>query len=207
MIYRRMTTWIMVMAVGATTGVLPTYGDSDDKALATIKKSFKARGQAGMDRLDQDDAQKACSRTMAEGDVPADVAERIQKQNLADVKYPADGAFMGDWREGEKIAQSGIGMQFSDDPARPAGANCYACHQLAPGELSFGTIGPPLLGFGKSRGVGIEMQKFVFAKIYNSNAFRACSNMPRFGAKKILTEQQIKHLVGLLLDPASPVNK
>ena len=204
---RRRIAWLVIAACAATGVGQATFGQSDDPAIATIKRSFKARGQAGLDRLDQDPSQRACSRRVADGDVPADVAERIQRESLAAVKYPADGAFMGDWREGEKIAQSGVGMQFSDDPARPAGANCYACHQLAPGELSFGTIGPPLLGFGKTRGAGVDMQKFVFAKIYNSYAYRACSNMPRFGAKKILTEQQIKHLVGLLLDPASPVNK
>jgi sulfur-oxidizing protein SoxX len=139
--------------------------------------------------------------------VPADVADRIQKGNLAAVKYPADGVYMGDWKEGEKIAQTGVGMQFSDDPKRPAGGNCYACHQLSPKELSFGTIGPSLQGYGKARGASAEMQKVVYAKIYNSQGFRACSTMPRFGARGILTEAQIKHLVGLLLDPASPVNQ
>jgi sulfur-oxidizing protein SoxX len=31
--------------------------------------------------------------------------------------------------------------------------------------------------------------------------------MPRFGYKGILSETQIAHVVGLLLDPASPVNQ
>jgi sulfur-oxidizing protein SoxX len=31
--------------------------------------------------------------------------------------------------------------------------------------------------------------------------------MPRFGHKGILTEAQMKHVMALLLDPASPVNK
>jgi L-cysteine S-thiosulfotransferase len=31
--------------------------------------------------------------------------------------------------------------------------------------------------------------------------------MPRFGHKGILTETQIKNVMALLLDPASPVNK
>ena len=35
----------------------------------------------------------------------------------------------------------------------------------------------------------------------------ACSNMPRFGANKVLTEKQIKDLVAFLFDPESPVNK
>ncbi len=98
-------------------------------------------------------------------------------------------------------------MQFSDDPKVPAGANCYACHQLTKQELSFGTIGPPLYNYGKLRGYSPEVQKYTYGKIYNSEAFSACSNMPRFGHKAILTEQQIKDVVALLMDPNSPVNQ
>jgi sulfur-oxidizing protein SoxX len=177
------------------------------KALEVMRKSFQARGQAGLDRLDQDEAQAACSRRPADGPVPVDAAERIAKASVGSVKFPADGRLMGDWREGEKIAQSGIGMQFSDDPKRAAGGNCYACHELSPREVSFGTIGPSLRAFGKTRGSGPEMQRYVYVKVYNAHAFVACSTMPRFGHKGILTEAQIAHLVALLLDPASPVNQ
>jgi sulfur-oxidizing protein SoxX len=177
------------------------------KALEVMKKSFAARGQAGLDRLDQDEAQAACSRRPADGPIPVDVAERIAKTSVAGVKFPSDGRLMGDWREGEKIAQSGIGMQFSDDPKRPAGGNCYACHELSPKEVSFGTIGPSLRAFGKTRGSGPEVQRYVYVKVYNSLAYVACSTMPRFGYKGILSEAQIAHLVALLLDPASPVNQ
>ena len=151
--------------------------------------------------------QAACSRRPADGSVPVDVAERVAKASVAGVKFPAGDRLMGDWREGEKIAQSGIGMQFSDDPKRPAGGNCYACHELSPKELSFGTIGPSLRAFGKIRGSGPEMQRYVYVKVYNAQSFVACSTMPRFGHKGILTEAQIAHLVALLLDPASPVNQ
>ena len=34
-----------------------------------------------------------------------------------------------------------------------------------------------------------------------------CSNMPRFGANKILTVDQIKDAVALLMSQDSPVNK
>jgi L-cysteine S-thiosulfotransferase len=57
------------------------------------------------------------------------------------------------------------------------------------------------------RGNTPEMQKYTFAKIYNAEGFNACSSMPRFGHQGILTEQQIKDVVALLMDPASPVNK
>jgi len=194
----------VVVAGAAATGDAQTEGQ---KTVEIMKKSFKARGQAGLDRLDQDEAQAACSRRPADGAVPTDVAERIAKMSVAGVKFPPDGRLMGDWREGEKIAQSGIGMQFSDDPKRPAGGNCYACHELSPKELSFGTIGPSLRALGKTRGSGPEMQRYVYVKVYNPQAFMACSTMPRFGHKGVLTEAQIAHLVALLLDPASPMNQ
>jgi sulfur-oxidizing protein SoxX len=202
--------WLVIGAIVAAVAGGAAGGDAQPEGRPTLevmKKSFTARGQAGLDRLDQDDAQAACSRRPADGAVAVDVVERIAKASVAGVAFPADGRLVGDWREGEKIAQSGTGMQFSDDPARAAGGNCYACHELSPKEVSFGTIGPSLRAFGKTRGSGPEMQRYVYVKIYNSQAFVACSTMPRFGHKRILTAAQIAHLVALLLDPASPVNQ
>jgi sulfur-oxidizing protein SoxX len=176
------------------------------EASAMIKASFKARGQAGLDRLDQDDTQRLCSQAAGKTP-PKDVADRIEKQNLATIRYPADGKLIGDWKNGEKIAQDGRGKQYSDDPAGPVGGNCYACHQLAPQELAYGTIGPSLYRFGKLRGYGVETQRYAYGKIFNSEAFAACSTMPRFGHNGILSEQQIKDVTALLMDPASPVNQ
>jgi L-cysteine S-thiosulfotransferase len=173
-------------------------------ALEVMKASFKEQGQAKLDRLVQDDMQKTCSSGKAP---PKDVVERLEKAQQALIKYPADGKFLGDWKEGERIAQSGVGKQYSDDPSRPNGANCYACHQLSKEELSFGTIGPSLHNFAKVRGYGAEIQKYAYGKVYNSQAFSACSNMPRFGHSGILTEKQIQDVVALLMDPNSPVNK
>ena len=179
---------------------------ASELALTQLKDSFKERGQAKMERLDQDEVQKLCS--YGPGDPPPKAAlEALEKSQLALVKYPADGKLLGDWREGERIAQSGVGKQYSDNPTAPSGANCYACHQLTPQEISYGTIGPPLLGYGKLRGNSEAIQKYTYGKIYNSNAYTACSNMPRFGHQNILTEQQIKNVTALLLDPESPVNK
>jgi len=175
-------------------------------ASAMIKNSFKARGQAGLDRLDQDDTQRLCSQAAGKTP-PRDVAERIEKQNLATIKYPADGKLLGDWKNGEKIAQDGRGKQYSDDPKGAVGGNCYACHQLAPQELAYGTIGPSLYRFGKLRGYTVETQRYAYGKIFNSEAFAACSTMPRFGHHGILSEQQIKDVTALLMDPASPVNQ
>ena len=180
--------------------------DRSAEALAMMKVSFKELGQAKLDRLDQDEVQKTCSQYMPDSPVPKDVAANIERAQAALIKYP-QGSLIGDWKSGERIAQTGVGMQYTDDPKTPAGGNCYACHQLTKAELSYGTIGPPLYNFGKLRGFTPEMQRYAYGKVYNSDAFSACSNMPRFGHKGILSEQQIKDVVALLMDPQSPVNQ
>jgi sulfur-oxidizing protein SoxX len=175
------------------------------QAEMVMKASFKDRGQAKVDRLNQDETQRLCSQFPEKA--PKDVIKKIEAINLKLMKYPADGKMLGDWKEGEKIAQSGVGKQFSDNPAQPAGGNCYACHQLTKQEISFGNIGPSLYNFGKLRGNTEAIQKYTFGKIYNAQAYSACTNMPRFGHSGILTEAQIKHVTALLLDPNSPVNQ
>jgi sulfur-oxidizing protein SoxX len=202
---------LAVLALAGCAGSSSTPAGSTDaqiaaKAAAVMKASFKARGQAGLDRLDQDETQRVCSELA--GKAPSkDVAEKLEKANLATIKWPADGKYLGDWKSGEKIAQEGRGKQFSDDPAGPVGGNCYACHQLDPAEIAYGTIGPSLTGFAKLRGYTPEMQKYAYGKVWNADAYNACSNMPRFGHNGILTEQQVKDVTALLMDPQSPVNK
>ena len=185
----------------------PSDQEMSAKALAVMKAGFTERGQAKLDRLDQDELQRLCSIYSGDNKLPGDVAARIEKEQLASIKFPADGKLLGDWKSGEKIAQSGRGGQYNDNPKDPSGANCYACHQLTKQEVSFGTIGPSLYNFAKARGYGPDIQKYAWTKVYNSHAFAACSSMPRFGHKGILTEGQIKDVVALLMDPESPVNK
>ena len=206
---KRIIGWAAV--VGAAAAVIgcataPTDAEVNAKAAAMLKSSFKARGQAGLDRLDQDETQKVCTE-YAGKPLPKDIAQKVEALNLASIKWPADGKYLGDWKNGEKIAQEGRGKQFSDDPKGPVGGNCYACHQLAPQEVSYGTIGPSLYQFGKQRGYNDEVRKYAYGKIWNAEAYNACSLMPRFGHSQILSEQQVKDLVALLMDPNSPVNK
>ena len=196
-----------VTVLAGCASMLAQRSDRSAEALAAMKASFKEQGQAKMDRIEQDDVQRTCSQYHGDAAAPRDVAERIEKAEAARIRYPADGKYLGDWKNGEKIAQTGVGMQYSDDPAQPSGGNCYACHELTQAEVSYGTIGPSLRNFGKVRGFTPEMQKYAYGKVFNSDAFAACSNMPRFGEKGILTEQQIKDVVALLMDPQSPVNK
>jgi len=157
------------------------------------------------DRIKQDETQAACSKYR--NVPPADVANAILEREKATLVFPADGNFIGDWKEGEKIAQSGFGGRWNDKPETVNGGNCYACHQMRADELSYGTLGPSLLGYGKDRNFDPAEVKVAYAKIYNAQAALPCSQMPRFGYHKFLSEQQIKDVVALLFAKDSPVNK
>lgn len=186
-------------------GLTAQAATKPEPAVATVlQKSFKEKGQAGLDRLQQDETQAACSTGKP---VKPEAAAKIIAANQASVRDPADGQYLGDWKAGEKVAQSGTGKQFSDDPAKPSGGNCYACHQMAEKEIAYGTIGPSLKHYGKLRGTSEPILKYTWAKLYNAQAFMPCSLMPRFGHKDILTEQQLKDVMALLFDASSPVNQ
>jgi sulfur-oxidizing protein SoxX len=119
---------------------------------------------------------------------------------------PTDGVYLGDWRAGEAVAVNGRGLQYSDDPNAANGGNCYACHQLDPEEIAYGTLGPSLTNYGL-RGQSEQVLKYTWTKLWNTHAYNVCSHMPRFGDAGILTERQLKDVMAYLLDPASPVNR
>ncbi len=173
-----------------------------EKAVTELFGHAPAAWQA---RIVQDETQKACS--LHKNQPPAEVAKAISAREEKLVVLPADGQMMGDWKSGEKLAQSGYGGRHTDDPKRPVGGNCYACHQLSKTELSYGTMGPSLVEYGKIRKYKADDVKAAYVKIYNAQAVFPCSNMPRLGHSKHLSEQQIKDIVALLFDPDSPVNK
>jgi len=184
----------------------PSDAEARAKALELMKAGFNEKGIAKMERLTQDETQALCSQ-YASGAIPKDVAAKIEQANMAAIKPPSDGKYLGDWKRGEQIAQRGTGFQYSDTEKTPVGGNCYACHQLSKEEISYGTIGPSLYNFGKIRGFTPEMQKYAWGKVWNTQAYSACSFMPRFGHAGVLTEAQVKDVVALLMDPSSPVNK
>jgi len=199
---------ISIAAVLIATASAPAQQRSavDDKADAAVKAAFPAAPADWRSRFEQDETMKQCS--LHHNLPPRAVAEDIQKRERASIQYPADGNLVGDWKKGEANAQSGYGLRFTDYPPRQAnGGNCYACHQLTKAEVSFGTIGPTLLNYGKIRNFSAADTRAVYDKIYNAHAAYPCSNMPRFGSNKVLTIDQIKDLVALVMSPDSPVNK
>ena len=184
----------------------PGAGDAHFDAM--MQSGFQTRGIATVDRLKQDPTQKLCSNPVtADSNKNAALREKLLAANEATIKYPADGKYMGDWKNGEKIAQSGKGLTWTDKAGEANGGNCYNCHQITKNELSYGTIGPSLYNYGKQRGRSEEVVKYTWGKIYNAKATNLCSLMPRAGAMGVLTDDQIRDLMALLLDPESPVNQ
>jgi L-cysteine S-thiosulfotransferase len=196
------TLWLLLAGILAAPLALaePTAREVQDIHL----RDFHAKGIVKKEAVAQDAVQRICTVT-SDRPSPA-IAKQLEADQMKTIVFPA-GDLMGDWKRGENIAQSGRGMTFSDAAGTPNGGSCYNCHQLAAKEISYGTLGPSLKGFAKTRGAAAEAQKYVYGKIYNAKAYNACSQMPRLGFSGTLTEQQIKDLVAYLLDPASPVNQ
>jgi sulfur-oxidizing protein SoxX len=195
---------------------LPSSAELDAMTDAIVKASFRSEGIASVDRLlATDETNRLCSQADTAGK-PLDekAAKRIEEANFKAIKWPSDGKFLGDWKQGEAIAQSGRGLTWTDAAGSANGGNCYNCHQISKEEISFGTLGPSLYNYGKLRGVkdpndpaSRAIVEYTWGKIWNSKAYNACSNMPRTGHAGVLNEAQVRHVVALLLDPNSPVNK
>jgi sulfur-oxidizing protein SoxX len=200
-----------LLATSCATG--PSADELDRQTLAMMTSSFRDQGIAKMDRVRQDLGQSACSSDKPPSDA---VAEKVMAEAKATVKWPTGGVYVGDWRQGERIAQDGRGFTWTDRSGAPGsgGGSCYNCHQIGKAEISFGNIGPSLYNYGKNRGVkditaptAAPIVQYTWMKIWNAKSYSACSNMPRFGHAGLMTEDQIRHVMALLLDPQSPVNQ
>ena len=193
--------------------VAPTSAQVDETTRQVLKSSFRDQGIAKLDRLQLDASNQACSDS--EGASLNDkLGKAIEEDNLKTVKFPADGKLLGNWVEGEKVAQSGRGLTWTDSATAVNGGSCYNCHQLSKAEVSYGSIGPSLYNYGKLRGVADPtaaaskpIVDYTWGKLWNSKAYNACSGMPRFGHANILTVEQLKDVMALLLDPQSTVNQ
>ncbi len=203
-----------VVALAGCAAIAPK-ADYDAMVDKMMMSSFRDQGIAKVDRLKQDASNEACSDAQG-APLPDAKAKAIEMANLKSVKMPSDGKFLGDWKVGERLAQNGRGMTWSDASAATSanGGNCYNCHQLDKAEISYGTIGPSLYNYGKLRGVSDPASaaakpvvEYTWVKLYNAKATNACSVMPRFGHAGMLDEKQRQDLMALLLDPNSPVNK
>ena len=162
------------------------------------------------DRQQQDPLQQACSALMGKP-VDSSTASRVIALAREDMEYPEGGIELGDWKQGEKVANSGygyrVGHKTDDHSQRSPGGNCVACHRMDPGVDAAGTIGPSLIDYADRRGTDAASRRFTYQMIYNPHVNFPCTRMPRFGANGFLTEEQIRDVMAYLLDPASPVNQ
>jgi len=197
---------LSVVLVGCAT--MYSAAEYDKMAKDAVARSFSEKGIAKKERINQDDINTVCSASeLSRTPLSGEHTRKLEGAQFATIKYPADGKYLGDWKAGERLAQSGVGSTYSDKADSPNGGNCYNCHQISKEEISHGTLGPSLYHYGKLRGNSEAVVKYTWGKIYNAKAFNACTNMPRFGHQGILTEAQMKDLMALLLDPDSPINK
>jgi sulfur-oxidizing protein SoxX len=179
------------------------------KVDAAIAASWQGVPPEEAKRLQQDTYQAVCSQYR--NSPPSAEVSKLLEAEKATIKLPESGKLVGDWKEGEKLSKSGYGGRIGkinpDDPKRPNGGNCYACHAMDPKEVAAGNLGPPLTGFGALRGNTPDTARYAYEKIYNAAAYFPCTNMPRFGYHGHLTFAQIADIVAYMLDPESPVNK
>lgn len=204
-----------LLALSACTTGMFGGVDHDKMFNDVVTASFQPNGIATLDYLKLDEANAACAAADVDGKPLSEkMVKAIEAAEMKTIKWPTDGKFLGDWKKGEAIAQSGRGLTWTDTAATVNGGNCYNCHQMDKKEISYGNLGPSLYNYGKLRGVTDPaavatkpIVDYTWGKLWNSKAYNACSGMPRFGHAGILTMEQIKDVMALLLDPKSPVNQ
>jgi len=168
-------------------------------------------GTTVRDRLTQDKLQKICS-DLKGGRIDSATAETVTKLARDSMVYPEGDIELGDWKKGQTLAENAfgfrVGHKVDDHSTRETGGLCMNCHQLEKAKAGrSGTLGPSLIGYGKSRGTSEQTLKHTYEVIYNPHALFPCTNMPRMGANGILSQEKIADVMAYLLDPDSPVNK
>ena len=196
-----------LIAAGCAT--FPDPATTRQIAETMVSEDFTAPTPALLKRLVQDRSQKICSK-IGDAKLTQEEAAEVVQLARASIQYPASGKLVGDWKAGNTLAHDGAGDRIQGgrlEQRKENGGLCQNCHALAPDEINVGNVGPSLTGYGLQRGNSEAIAKLTYERIYNAWAYAPCSNMPRLGATRHLTPEQIAHLVAFLIDPASPVNK
>ena len=81
---------------------LPDGATLDQMTQNAVKVGFRDQGIVKASVLDTDETNRACSAADVAGK-PLDeaLASALQEQNLKSIRWPADGKYLGDWKEGE----------------------------------------------------------------------------------------------------------
>ena len=203
--------WVVVgvpALIAAGCATFPDEATTRQNAEKMVSEGFSTNPVFAK-RLVQDRSQQICSK-IAGAPLTQQEAAEVVKLARASFQYPASGKLVGDWKIGDRLAHDGAGdriLRGKLEKRKENGGLCQNCHALAPGEINVGNVGPALTGYGLQRGNSEAIAKLTYERIYNAWAYSPCSNMPRLGATRHLTPEQITHMVAYLLDPASPINK
>jgi len=201
---------------GSNDASTPSTAELDAMAQKMVQQSFHDKGIVKVkEALAADETLRDCDAAAVAGHtIDAATEKKLEAANFKTIQWPANGKYLGDWKSGEKIAQSGRGRTWNDKADSANGGNCYNCHQISKEEISYGTIGPSLYHYARLKGVtdpnspeAQEIVKYTWGKIWNAKASHARSNRPRAGTKGLLTQAQVADIVALLPDPKSPVNR
>jgi len=207
-------TWLKWAALGAPALIAAGCATYPDQATTRqiaekmVSEDFTAPTPALLKRLVQDRSQQICSK-IGNAKLTQEEAAEVVKLARASIQYPQSGKLVGDWKAGNTLAHDGAGDRIQSgslEKRKENGGLCQNCHALAPGEINVGNVGPSLTGYGLLRGNSEAIAKLTYERIYNGWAYAPCSNMPRLGANRHLTPEQITHMVAFLIDPASPIN-
>ena len=196
-----------LIAAGCATFPDPTT--TRQTAEKMVSEDFTAPTPALLRRLVQDRSQPICSK-IGDAKLTQEEAAEVVTLARASIRYPASGKLVGNWKIGDDLAHDGAGDRIQGgrlEKRKENGGLCQNCHALAPGEINVGNVGPSLTGYGLQRESSEAIAKLTYERIYNAWAYSPCSNMPRLGATRHLTPEQITHLVAYLVDPQSPVNR
>src|SRR5215468_9930314 len=93
---------LLAVAQQADPGTVERYVDA----------TFKGAPAEWRKRIEQDEVQRLCSQYRNQ--LPPDLFQKVLAGQRAAVVLPADGNVMGNWKDGEAVAQNGRGGQFSD---------------------------------------------------------------------------------------------
>jgi sulfur-oxidizing protein SoxX len=204
--------WTVFGAAALIAAGCATYPDpatTRQMAEKMVSEDFTAPAPALLKRLAQDRSQSICSK-IGDAKLTQEEAAEVVKLARASIQYPASGKLVGNWKIGDDLAHDGAGDRIQGgrlEKRKENGGLCQNCHALAPDEINVGNVGPSLTGYGLKLGNSEAIVKLTYERIYNAWAYSPCANMPRLGATRHLTPEQITHMVAYLLDPASPINK
>src|SRR2546428_6675701 len=97
---RAITTLALAIPIVAACATPLSDGEAPRRAEEIFRQSFTHGDRQMAARVEQqDEVQLLCSKHRNEP--PKDVAQRIEKSQMATIQYPASGKLMGDWRQVE----------------------------------------------------------------------------------------------------------